>query len=66
MVQWVVRSILHGGPIELFLVPAVLYNWCNKGHDMCYPVCDMLHIKEPLLLIKRVDHVVVVGSSFAI
>ena len=22
MVQWVVRSILHGGPIELFLVPA--------------------------------------------
>ena len=22
MVQWVVRSILHGGPIELFLIPA--------------------------------------------
>ena len=22
MVRWVVRSILHGGPIELFLVPA--------------------------------------------
>ena len=22
MVQWVVRSILHGGPIELFIVPA--------------------------------------------
>ena len=22
MVQWVVGSILHGGPIELFLVPA--------------------------------------------
>ena len=22
MVQWVVRSILHEGPIELFLVPA--------------------------------------------
>ena len=23
MVQWVVGSILHGGPIELFLVPAI-------------------------------------------
>ena len=22
MVQWVVRSIPHGGPIELFLIPA--------------------------------------------
>ena len=22
MVRWVVESILHGGPIELFLVPA--------------------------------------------
>ena len=22
MVRWVIRSILHGGPIELFLVPA--------------------------------------------
>ena len=40
-----------GGPIELFLVPAcALYDWCNKGHGMCYPVCDVVHIKEPLLL----------------
>ena len=23
MVRWVVGSILHGGPIELFLVPAI-------------------------------------------
>ena len=22
MMRWVVRSILHGGPIELFLIPA--------------------------------------------
>ena len=24
---------------------------CNKGCGMCYPVCGMVHIKEPLLLI---------------
>ena len=52
MVRWIVGSILHGGPIDLFLVP-VLRNWCNKGLGMCYPVCGMMHIKEPLLLIGR-------------
>ena len=41
-----------GGPIELFLVP-VLHDWCNKGRGMCYPVCGMVHIKEPLLLIGK-------------
>ena len=35
-----------GGPIELFLIP----DWCNKGRGMYYPVCGMMHIKEPLLL----------------
>ena len=53
MVRWVIGSILHGGPIELFLIPAtVLHNWCNKVCGMCYPVCGMVHIKEPLLLIE--------------
>ena len=54
----VVRAFAHGAmghqidpswgrPIELFLVPG-----CgNKGCGMCYPVCGMVHIKEPLLLI---------------
>ena len=32
---------LWGGPVELFL--------CG----MCYPVCGMVHIKEPLLLIEK-------------
>ena len=27
--------------------------WCNKGCGMCYPVCGMVHIKEPLLLIGK-------------
>ena len=33
-----------GGPIELFLVPA---------SGMCNPVCGMVNIKEPLLLIDK-------------
>ena len=33
-----------GGPIELFFVPA---------SGMCYPVCGMVHKKEPLLLIGK-------------
>ena len=41
-------SIPHDGPIELFLV-----DWCNKGRGMCYPVCVMVHIKEPLLIIEK-------------
>ena len=40
-------------PIELFLVPTVLHDWCNKGRGICYPVCEMMHIKEPLLLIGK-------------
>ena len=31
----------------------VLHDWCNKGRGMCYPVCGMVHIKEPLLLIGK-------------
>ena len=42
-----------GGPIELFLVQPELQDWCNKGCGMCYPVCGMVHIKEPLLLIGK-------------
>ena len=43
-----------GEPIELFLVPfKVLHDSCNKGRGMCYPVCGMVHIKEPLLLIGK-------------
>ena len=30
-----------------------LHDWCNKGCGMCYPVCRMVHIKEPLLLIEK-------------
>ena len=36
-----------------FSFQPVLHDWCNKGHGMCYPVCGMVHIKEPLLLIDK-------------
>ena len=54
MVRWVVGSILHGvDPLSYFSFQPVLYDWCNKGRGMCYPVCGMVHIKEPLLLIGK-------------
>ena len=69
MVRWVVGSIVHDGPIELFHdwcnnrrkwvkdsrsdVKLHNHHWCNKGCGMYYPVCGMMHIKEPLLLIIK-------------
>ena len=35
---------------NFYIMPSWI-NWCNKGRGMCYPVCGMVHIKEPLLLI---------------
>ena len=34
-------------------IEPVLHDWCNKDCGMCYPVCVMVHIKEPLLLIDK-------------
>ena len=54
MVRWVVGSILHGvDPLSYFSFQPVLHNWCNKGRGVCCPVCGMVHIKEPLLLIDK-------------
>ena len=39
-------------PLSYFSFQPVL-NDCNKGCGMCYPVCGMIHIKEPLLLIGK-------------
>ena len=36
-----------------FSFQPVLHDWCIKGRGMCYPVCGMVHIKEPLLLIDK-------------
>ena len=54
MVRWVVGSILRGvDPLSYFSFQPVLHDWCNKGRGMCYPVCGMVHMKEPLLLIEK-------------
>ena len=34
-------------PLSYFSFRPVLHDWCNKGRGMCYPVCGMVHIKEP-------------------
>ena len=47
------QIIPHGGLIELFLIPPVLHDWCNNGCGICYHVCEMVHIKEALLQIKK-------------
>ena len=63
MVRWVVGSILHGvDPLSYFSFQPVLHDWCNKGCGMCYPVCGMVHIKEPLLLIDKSS--LCAGSGF--
>ena len=38
-------------PLSYFSFQPVLHDWFNKGCGVCYPVCGMVHIKEPLLLI---------------
>ena len=40
-------------PLSYFLFQPVLHDWFNKGCGMYYPVCGMMHIKEPLLLIGK-------------
>ena len=43
-------------PLTYFSFYPVIYDWCNKGHSMCYPVCGMVHINYPLLLTLVKDH----------
>ena len=65
----VVRAFTHGAmglridpswgggvcvdPLSYFSFQPVLHDWCNKGCGICYPVCGMVHVKEPLLLIGK-------------
>ena len=56
------RSILHGvDTFSYFSFQPVLHDWCNKGRGMCYSVCGMVHIKEPLKESIRVAYVAAVG-----
>ena len=49
-------------PLSYFSFQPVLHDWRNKGCGMCYPVCGMVHIKEPLLLLVKSS--VCGGSGF--
>ena len=40
-------------PLSYFSFQPVLHDWFKIGRGMCYSVCGMVHIKEPLLLIGR-------------
>ena len=51
-----VRAFAHGAmgssdrsfmvdPLSYFSVQPVLHDWYNKGCGMCYPVCEIMHIK---------------------
>ena len=48
-------------PLSYFSFQPVLHEWCNKGRGMCYPVCGMVHIKEPLLLIDKSNRLAAAG-----
>ena len=39
--------------LSCFSFQPVLHDWCNKERGMYYPVFEMMHIKNPLLLIGK-------------
>ena len=64
--EWDVRPFAHGAMgrriktlmvdlLNYFSFQPVLHDRCNKDCGMCYPVCMMVHIKEPLLLIREIS-----------
>ena len=50
---WCFNYVFRLDPLSYFSFQPVLHDWCNKGRGTCYPVCGMMHIKEPLLLIGK-------------
>ena len=44
---------LWGDQLSYFSFQSMFPNWRNKTFGMYYPVCGMMHIKEPLLLIRK-------------
>ena len=50
--------------VDPFPFQPVIHDWCKKKPGMCYRVCGMMHIKEPLLLIGKI--IPCGGSGFAL
>ena len=40
-------------PLSYFSFQPKLHDWFSKGCGMCYPVCEMVYIKDPLLIKKN-------------
>ena len=55
--SFVVRAFAHRTmgrrSLSYFSFHPVLHDWCNKGRGMCYPVCGVVHTKDPILLIGK-------------
>jgi len=49
--EWVLRKAQWVGVYHLHR--PVFHNWFNKGRGMCYSVCGIVHIKDPLLFIEK-------------
>ena len=43
----------HIDPSLSYLFQQVLHDWCNKGRGVCYSVCWLVHIKDPVMLIGK-------------
>ena len=57
-------AVISRTSLFIFSLQPVLHDWCNKGSGVCYPVCGMMHIKEPLLLIGKCspcDHLLLIS-----
>ena len=40
-------------PLCYFSLQPVLHDWINTDRGMCYPVCGIVYIKDPLMLIGK-------------
>ena len=47
------RRVLMVDTLSYFSFQPVLHDCCNKGRGICYPFCEMVYKKEPLLLIEK-------------
>ena len=54
-----VRTFVHGAMDRridhswYFSFQPDIHDWYSRGCGTCYPVCGMMHIKDPLLQIKK-------------
>ena len=47
------RMFMHSAVDIYFSCQQLFHNWFNKHQGVCCPVCGMVHIKDPLLLVSK-------------